>query len=179
MVRQLLLLQTMTETSSVWLRCEGGAASSEQAAAGVWLTSEEARDEPGATSIDERRMQEAVHACGYDARRICQHFGVSRRTLQRWFSAHMASTMCAWLATHRLQHARRMLATSDSVKEVAYSLGFNHVSQFSRDYKRLFGHSPSAALGRVPLLTTSAVRGTPELPARRVVAGRALEPRAA
>lgn len=45
-------------------------------------------------------------------------------------------------------HARELLASSSSVKEVAYALGFNHVSHFSRDFRRRFGHRPSAELKR-------------------------------
>jgi AraC-like DNA-binding protein len=101
--------------------------------------------------LDEGMLREAARSCGYDARRFCQHFGISRRHLQRWFSAQMDVTPSAWLAAQRLQQARRLLATSGSVKEVAYSLGFKQASQFSRDFRRLFGHCPSSELTRAAL----------------------------
>lgn len=98
--------------------------------------------------LDSQRLLEAIHACGFDARRISKHFGVSIRHLQRWFAADMASTPRVWLSEQRLQLARQLLATASSVKEVAFSLGFKQASQFSRDYKRRFGHQPSAELAR-------------------------------
>lgn len=98
--------------------------------------------------MDEHRLQQAVAVCGYDAHRIARHLGITLRYLQRWFSTHMAATPGVWLAEQRLQHARRLLAASSSVKEVAYSLGFKHHSQFSRDFRRRFGHQPSVEQAR-------------------------------
>ncbi|MCE9598856.1 MAG: AraC family transcriptional regulator [Spirochaetia bacterium] len=44
----------------------------------------------------------------------------------------------------RLQEARKLLATeSEDVTSVAYSVGYESPSQFSREYSRLFGLSPS------------------------------------
>lgn len=93
--------------------------------------------------LDELALEQAVSAHGYDAGRICEHFGISRRHLERWFHRHMASSPGGWLAELRLQHARHLLATATSVKEVAYTLGFKQASQFSRDFKRRFGCQPS------------------------------------
>jgi AraC-like DNA-binding protein len=98
--------------------------------------------------IDRSRLEEAAHACGYDVHRVSRHLGVSVRHLQRWFVAHMSCTPGVWLIEQRLQHARRLLAASTSVKEVAYSVGFKQVSQFSRDFKRRFGHRPSSQLAQ-------------------------------
>jgi len=100
------------------------------------------------TGFDEHTLRQLARACDYDAQRISRHFGISVRHLQRWFNAHLASTPSVWLAEQRLQHARELLASSSSVKEVAYALGFNHVSHFSRDFRRRFGHRPSTELKR-------------------------------
>jgi len=44
----------------------------------------------------------------------------------------------------RLQEARKLLATqSEDITSVAYSVGYESPSQFSREYSRLFGLSPS------------------------------------
>jgi|GEM_PF-2294741 len=103
---------------------------------------------PTPLGIDEHRLREIAFACGYNVRRAARVLGISIRHLQRWFNAHLASTPGAWLAEERLQHARQLLPSSRSVKEVAYTLGFNHVSHFSRDFKRRFGHSPSVEMER-------------------------------
>jgi AraC-like DNA-binding protein len=98
--------------------------------------------------IDPSRLDEVAAPCGYDAHCISRHFGISVRQLQRWFTTHLSCTPGAWLSERRLQDARRLLAASNSVKEVAYSLGFKQASQFSRDFKRRFGHQPSTELAR-------------------------------
>jgi len=121
------------------------------AAAGASVADLESRATHARLRIDEHGLHEAARACAYDARAVSRHFGISIRHLQRWFNAHLASTPCVWLSEQRLQHARRLLAKSGTVKEVAYSLGFNHVSQFSRDFKRRFGHQPSVELERTRL----------------------------
>jgi AraC-like DNA-binding protein len=46
----------------------------------------------------------------------------------------------------RLQYAMQLLASSDSVKKVAFELGYSQESQFSRDFKARFGHQPSACV---------------------------------
>ncbi|HEU4577515.1 MAG TPA: helix-turn-helix domain-containing protein [Polyangiaceae bacterium] len=100
------------------------------------------------SGFDEHTLRGLARACDYDAQRLSRHFGISVRHLQRWFNLHLASTPGVWLAEQRLLHARELLASSGSVKEVAYELGFNHVSHFSRDFRRRFGHRPSAELKR-------------------------------
>jgi len=100
----------------------------------------------GPLGIDEHRLREVAIASGYNVRRAALSLEVSIRQLQRWFNAHLASTPSAWFAEQRLQRARQLLGSSSSVKEVAYTLGFNHVSHFSRDFKRRFGHPPSREL---------------------------------
>jgi len=98
--------------------------------------------------IDEPVLRAVAQACGYDAQSVSRHFGVSLRHLRRWFRSHLNSSPGVWLAEQRMLHARRLLATSSSVKAVAYSMGFNQLSQFSRDFKRQFGHPPSTELVR-------------------------------
>jgi AraC-like DNA-binding protein len=118
--------------------------------------------------LDQQRLHEIVLTCGYDAHRISRHLGISVRHLQRWFSTHMACTPCVWLVEQRLQRARYLLGASSSVKEVAYSLGFKQLSQFSRDFKRRFGHQPSIELAQArvhgPALAQSMPHSEPALP---------------
>jgi len=58
----------------------------------------------------------------------------------------------------RLKHAKRLLEhTFLSVKEIAAQVGANDVSHFVRDYKTLYGHTPSEARrGRARRLPTCA-----------------------
>jgi AraC-like DNA-binding protein len=72
--------------------------------------------------------------------RICH---VSVRTLQRHFQKHYDLTVSQWLHECRLEHARLQLATAESIKAVAYALGYKCPSHFTRDFKEHFGVPPS------------------------------------
>jgi transcriptional regulator GlxA family with amidase domain len=96
--------------------------------------------------LNEQVLAELAADCDYNARRIAQRLNISSRHLQRVFKARMQATPGVWLREQRLQRARQMLAGACSVKRVAYSLGFQQASQFSRDFKARFGYPPSADL---------------------------------
>ena len=70
--------------------------------------------------------------------------GVSMRTLQRYFRAHYNQTVSDWLRNLRLNEALSSLKQCDSVKEVAFDLGYKQPSHFTRDFKRKFGVPPRA-----------------------------------
>ncbi|MBY3101225.1 helix-turn-helix domain-containing protein [Rhizobium laguerreae] len=43
----------------------------------------------------------------------------------------------------RLQEARRVLSGANTISAVAYDVGYESISQFNRDYRRLFNLTPS------------------------------------
>ena len=50
----------------------------------------------------------------------------------------------------RLQEARRLLLSESSdVSSIGYKMGYESLSQFSREYSRLFGASPSKDIARL------------------------------
>lgn len=73
--------------------------------------------------------------------------GVTPRTVQLLFSRHIGLSPKAYINMKRLNGSRRVLASSKGevgrVSEAANSMGFWHMGQFSRDFKRLFGCCPS------------------------------------
>jgi AraC family ethanolamine operon transcriptional activator len=81
---------------------------------------------------------------------ICRNFFVSRRTLQNAFQQVVGMSPGAYLRVLRLNGVRRALRDSaspfTSVQEAACEWGFWHLSQFSCDYKRMFGELPSESL---------------------------------
>lgn len=81
---------------------------------------------------------------------LCQCFHVSRRTLQYCFEDVMGISPIQFLRVIRLNGARRHLRESHSdratVRDVAANWGFWHFSQFSSDYRKLFGQRPSEVL---------------------------------
>jgi AraC-like DNA-binding protein len=81
-------------------------------------------------------------------RRVALALGVSMRTLQRSFARHRAYSPKRFLAERRLRRAHEMLLAGgrETVTAVALATGHNHLGQFSVDYRRRFGESPSATL---------------------------------
>lgn len=82
---------------------------------------------------------------------LAQVAGAGVRTLEYMFRDYFGVTPKAYLTSRRLIGARRELQRSDtdstSVRDVAYSWGFWHLSRFAQDYKRFFGELPSQTLG--------------------------------
>jgi AraC family ethanolamine operon transcriptional activator len=82
---------------------------------------------------------------------LCSHTYTSRRTLQYCFEEVVGVSPAAFLKTMRLNGVRRDLAEtagSMPIGDVAARWGFWHLSQFSVDYKKLFGELPSATVRR-------------------------------
>ncbi len=81
---------------------------------------------------------------------LCEIACVSRRTLQYSFESILGINPKLFLRTNRLNRVRQMLndGNTESVSDAAAHYGFYHLSQFSTDYKRLFGELPSQTLSR-------------------------------
>jgi AraC family ethanolamine operon transcriptional activator len=81
---------------------------------------------------------------------LCERLHVSRRTLQYCFEDVLGISPIQYLRIIRLNGARRHLREDLSgrrtVRDVAADWGFWHFSQFSSDYRKLFGQSPSESL---------------------------------
>jgi len=86
-------------------------------------------------------------AAQFRAGELARMVGVSLRTLQRYFRAKYDCTVSDWLRELRLESARVRLPTCDSVKEVAFDLGYKQPSHFARDFKTRFGVSPRTFVG--------------------------------
>lgn len=83
---------------------------------------------------------------------LCAALGASRRTLQSAYRQVYGLSPLAYLRLVRLNRAHRdllhPLAPGESVTEVALRWGFWHMGQFARDFRSLFGVTPSATLQR-------------------------------
>lgn len=79
---------------------------------------------------------------------LCEIANVSRRTLQYSFETILGITPLQFLRISRLNGVRRTLHSNTenlSISDIASQWGFWHLSQFSKDYKTLFGQLPSQA----------------------------------
>ena len=81
---------------------------------------------------------------------LAREVGVTLRTLETAFRRVYGTTPLCYVKARRLRAAhQRLLETSSfeaSVTEVAFNYGFSHLSYFARDYRQLFGESPSETL---------------------------------
>lgn len=80
--------------------------------------------------------------------------GVSKRTLGYLFLQTYGIAPMAFVKRERLRKAGLLLLHADAatatVSDIARECGFNHMGQFSLDYKRMLGESPSATLHQNP-----------------------------
>lgn len=68
---------------------------------------------------------------------------ISEIYLRKLFNKKYNSTPFKRLTAIRMKKARSLALEKRPVKEIALSVGYSDVSQFSRAYKRYFGYSPS------------------------------------
>ena len=70
---------------------------------------------------------------------------VSESQIYRKIKAITGKSTAIYIRSIRLQFAKQVLMNSDkTVSEVAFDVGFNDPSWFSRSFKEEFGYSPSA-----------------------------------
>lgn len=128
---------------------------------------------PGSTTIAKRKIQS--HQPSFEHRQLvqqaekfmmehgdrtitvdmlCATLYVSRRTLHNAFREVVGVGPMTYLKIqrmkqvhHQLEHAHPLATT---VFDTAYQWGFYHMGHFSRDYKQMFGESPSETLKREP-----------------------------
>lgn len=75
---------------------------------------------------------------------VARQVGLSQRSLNELFRELFGAPPLQCLTQWRLEEARSLLARSDlMVKQVAYIMGYAHVSSFSQAYARHFGEPPS------------------------------------
>lgn len=78
-----------------------------------------------------------------------QQSGYSQRSLRNFFRERFDCGPVQWIRSQRLQLARERLLSPqprDTVGTIAAALGYDHPSQFSRDFQQTFGCRPSALL---------------------------------
>jgi AraC family transcriptional regulator len=68
--------------------------------------------------------------------------GLSVRHLTRAFRVSRGCSIADYIAQHRLRNAKRLLLAEQSVKSIAYFLGFASPSSFSCAFRRATGETP-------------------------------------
>jgi len=80
--------------------------------------------------------------------KLCEHAGVSKRTLEYAFSSHLDITPKRYINRYRLNAVRKLLRSTAGLKvsDAANAWGFWHMGQFAADYHKLFGELPSETM---------------------------------
>jgi transcriptional regulator GlxA family with amidase domain len=90
-------------------------------------------------SLIERNVSEPL-----DVPTIAEELGLSQRQLERLFKTAVGCTVVQFSVLVRLQHARVLLVASrQSIREIASATGFNTLSHFAHSFRRCFGRKPS------------------------------------
>lgn len=80
-----------------------------------------------------------------DGESVATELGISVRSIQRLFKSH-GYTPRSYILERRMANAAELLQKSGSdtlrISEIAYSLGFNDLSYFTRTFRKRFGRSP-------------------------------------
>ena len=99
-----------------------------------------------------RRTHEFLHAHTdelLDPTKLAPAAGVGIRALQLGFRRHFGTSISEMLRDIRLAHLNaRLIAASpgDSVTDIAFELGFTHLSRTASAYRAKFGETPSVTL---------------------------------
>lgn len=99
-----------------------------------------------------RRAREFLHAHAdepLDLMQLAATTGVGIRALQLGFRRHFGTSISEMLRDIRLAHLNARLAAAsptDSVTDIAFELGFTHLSRMASAYRAKFGETPSATL---------------------------------
>ncbi|MCP5532830.1 MAG: helix-turn-helix domain-containing protein [Akkermansiaceae bacterium] len=85
---------------------------------------------------------------------VCAELGMSKRGLENLFEDLMGIGPHAYILKQRLHDARLALLgagpSTGLVKQAALGAGFQHFGRFARDYREVFGESPSETLAHQP-----------------------------
>jgi AraC family transcriptional regulator len=96
--------------------------------------------------IDERLLEVQAAPTLAELADLCK---LSVRQLTRGFRVSRGCSIGEHVARSRLEHAKQLLESDQSVKAIAYSLGFSSPSSFSYAFRRLLGETPRQFRQRV------------------------------
>ncbi|MEO1051283.1 MAG: two-component regulator propeller domain-containing protein [Bacteroidota bacterium] len=81
----------------------------------------------------------------YSITDLCQDLGMSRTQLHNKVKALTGMSTSIYIRSVRLKRGKYLLESSDkSISEIAYEIGFNDPSYFSRSFTEEYGQTPSA-----------------------------------
>jgi DNA-binding response OmpR family regulator len=102
------------------------------------------------TSMDEQFLQRALNVleqhivdAEFDAETFAAELSVSRSMLHRKLRGLAGQSTTEFIRTIRLKRAAQLIQkNAGSISEIAYQVGFNHLSYFSECFRKQFGVNP-------------------------------------
>jgi signal transduction histidine kinase/ligand-binding sensor domain-containing protein/DNA-binding response OmpR family regulator len=89
-------------------------------------------------------IQEKMGDHSFGSRHLARQLSMSESQIYRKLKAMTGKSTAIFIRSVRLQKAKELIQTTNSnVSEVAYDVGFNDLSWFSRAFKEEFGFAPS------------------------------------
>ena len=88
---------------------------------------------------------ELAKQSNWSVARLARLCGVSVRTLEMFFLKTWSASPRTWLNEQRQKLAVEFLRDGKSVKETATELSYLHAHNFSRQFKKYWGHYPTQA----------------------------------
>jgi len=73
---------------------------------------------------------------------MADHVGMSRAVFHRRFKEATTMSPIQFVKSMRLNNAAMRIAEGNTVSEAAWEVGYQSASQFSREFKRMYGRSP-------------------------------------
>ncbi|MGJ8596921.1 AraC family transcriptional regulator [Sulfitobacter sp.] len=73
---------------------------------------------------------------------MADHVGMSRAVFHRRFKEATTMSPIQFVKSMRLNNAAMKIAEGKTVSEAAWDVGYHSASQFSREFKRMYGQSP-------------------------------------
>ena len=103
-------------------------------------------------SYDTEKWLELAELSFFRSSILAENIGISQRQLERYTKRHFGKSPQEWLNEQRMLKAKEIIPEADSVKEVAYTLGFKQVSHFCREFKGYYGVTCSEYASQLPLV---------------------------
>jgi AraC-like DNA-binding protein len=103
-----------------------------------------------ARQLGKEQWEQMAGMAIFNARELARLRGLSLRQLERLILRDLGRTPQEWLNEQRIIEARKLLLSGQSVKMVAFQLGFKQPSHFCRQFKALSSMTPSEFVASTP-----------------------------
>jgi|SRR3990167_1224907 len=108
------------------------------------LSSKKALSELDQKVVEAKKWMNRYFAAPVDVDRVAWHCHLSSSQLQRRFKEDTGYSIAEYWRMKKMQHAKYLLSFScPSIEEIAFEMGYENMSAFSRRFSQVFGISPS------------------------------------